>query len=133
MSSKQASEIPPEDKISLSPLDKYRIYGKFPYHMIIHILLLVFNSIQVVIVLSEFTDYFRAQEKSFINALISADSKEKEDYAREIYLYNISQLQDHISTSIHKMLNETNETFLCRVVAVYDNLDGDGAGQCAKC
>ena len=37
MSSKQASEIPPEDKISLSPLDKYRIYGKFPYHMIIHI------------------------------------------------------------------------------------------------
>ena len=118
MSSKQASEIPPEDKISLSPLDKYRIYGKFPYHMIIHILLLVFNSIQVVIVLSEFTDYFRAQEKSFINALISDDSKEKEDYAREIYLYNISQLQDHISTSIHKMLNETNETFLNDIISV---------------
>lgn len=118
MSSKQASEIPPEDKISLSPLDKYRIYGKFPYHMIIHILLLVFNSIQVVIVLSEFTDYFRAQEKSFINALISDDSKEKEDYAREIYLYNISQLQDHISTSIHKMLNEINETFLNDIISV---------------
>ena len=118
MSSKQASEIPPEDKISLSPLDKYRIYGTFPYHMIIHILLLVFNSIQVVIVLSEFTDYFRAQEKSFINALISDDSKEKEDYAREIYLYNISQLQDHISTSIHKMLNETNETFLNDIISV---------------
>ena len=118
MSSKQASEIPPEDKISLSPLDKYRIYGKFPYHMIIHILLLVFNSIQVVIVLSEFTDYFRAQEKSFINALISDDSKEKEDYAREIYLYNISQLQDHISTSIHKMLKETNETFLNDIISV---------------
>ena len=118
MSSKQASEIPPEDKISLSPLDKYRIYGTFPYHMIIHILLLVFNSIQVVIILSEFTDYFRAQEKSFINALISDDSKEKEDYAREIYLYNISQLQDHISTSIHKMLNETNETFLNDIISV---------------
>ena len=23
-------EIPPEDKVALSPLDKYRIYGKFP-------------------------------------------------------------------------------------------------------
>ena len=120
MSSRIPTEIPPEDKISLSPLDKYRIYGKFPYHMIIHILLLVFNTLQAVIVLSEFTDYFRAQEKSFINALISDDSKEKPDYARKVYLYSISDLQDHMSTSIQNML-EANETFLNDIIYVDEN------------
>ena len=53
-------EIPPEDKIVLSPIEQYIVYGKFPYFMIIHILLLVFNTLQVTIILSEFNDFFRA-------------------------------------------------------------------------
>ena len=62
MSSRIPAEIPPEDNITLSPLDKYRIYGKFPYHMIIHIMLLIFNSLQAIIVFAlccahHFTEY----------------------------------------------------------------------------
>ena len=70
MSLRIPTEIPPEDIITLSPLDKYRIYGKFPYHMIIHITLLIFNTMQAIIILSEYTDYFRGQENSFLNTLI---------------------------------------------------------------
>ena len=114
------TEIPPEDKITLSPLDKYRIYGKFPFHMIIHIILLVFNTIQAMIILSEFTDYFRAQEKSFLNVLISEDSKENTGYSRKVYLYDIPSLRNHIISSIQKML-KANDTFLNTIIYVDEN------------
>ena len=120
MSTKIPTEIPPEDKIILSPLDKYRIYGKFPYHMIIHLSLLVFNTIQAMTILSEFTEYFRAQEKSFLNTLISQDSKEKQDYARMVYLYDIPSLQEHLNSSITKML-DANNTFLNDIIYVDEN------------
>ena len=42
---KEPQEIPPEDKVTLSPLDKYQIYGKFPLKMVIHALLIVFMTI----------------------------------------------------------------------------------------
>ena len=111
MSSRIPAEIPPVDKITLSPLDKYRIYGKFPYHMIIHILLLIFNSIQAIILLPEYTNYFREQEKSFINTLVNQDYKERKQISRKAYLYDIPSLQEHMSTSMHKMFN-ANKTFL---------------------
>ena len=35
----------PEKKVTLSQLDKYQIYGKFPLKMVIHALLIVFMTI----------------------------------------------------------------------------------------
>ena len=117
MSSRIPAEIPPVDKITLSPLDKYRIYGKFPYHMIIHILLLIFNSIQAIILLPEYTSYFREQEKSFINTLVNQDYKERKQISRKAYLYDIPSLQKHMSSSIQKMIN-ANYTFLNTIIFV---------------
>ena len=117
---KEPQEIPPEDKVTLSPLDKYRIYGKFPLNMVIHTLLIVFTTIQAMIILGEFIDYFRAQEKSFTNVLISQDSKENRDYPRKIYLYDIKSLQDHLSSSLEKML-DSNNTFFTDIIYVNKN------------
>ena len=103
-------EIPPKDKILLNPLHQYAIYGKFPYFMIIHILLLEFNTLQVIITISEISQYFRAQEISFINTLVSSSQKEKKDYPKKTYLYSIEDLQKHINNSVNKMI-EANDTF----------------------
>lgn len=119
-SSKDLQDIPPEDKVTLSPLDKYRIYGKFPLNIIIHILLVVFTTIQALIILGVFTDYFRAQEKSLTNILISYDSKENRDYPRKTYLYDIPSLQDHIENSVEKML-DVNNSFLTNLIYVNEN------------
>ena len=119
-SSKDLQDIPPEDKVTLSPLDKYRIYGKFPLNIIIHILLVVFTTIQALIILGVFTDYFRAQEKSLTNILISYDSKENRDYPRKTYLYDIPSLQDHIENSVEKML-DVNNSFLTNIIYVNEN------------
>ena len=116
---KDPQDIPPEDKITLSPLDKYRIYGKFPLNIIIHILLVVFTSIQALVILGVFTDYFRAQEKSLTNILISTDSKENRDFPRKTYLYDIPSLQDHLENSVQKMLDKN--TFFIDLIYVNDN------------
>ena len=116
---KDPQDIPPEDKVALSPLDKYRIYGKFPLNIIIHILLVVFTSIQALVILGVFTDYFRAQEKSLTNILISTDSKENRDYPRKTYLYDIPSLQDHLENSVQKMLDKN--TFFIDLIYVNDN------------
>ena len=108
MSKKQ---IPPEDKIVLSPVEQYVIYGKFPYFMIIHILLFVFNTLQVTIIISEFNEYFRAQEKTFLNTLVSTSAKEKRDYPKKTYLYTISELQKHLNDSVSKMFGANNSLF----------------------
>ena len=112
--------IPPEDKILLSPLDQYVIYGKFPYFMIIHIVLLVLNTLQVTIILSGFNEYFRAQEKSFINALISDSPKEARDYPKVKYLYTIKELKEHVNDSVEKMRN-IGQTFFNNITYVHEN------------
>ena len=109
--------IPIQDKIGLSPLDKFRIYGKFPLDMVLHLLLVIFTTIQALLVVSEATDYFRSQERSLINVLISEDEKERQDYKRETYLYSISQIQEHIENSLEKMLN-SGKTFFKELIFV---------------
>ena len=113
-------EIPPEDKIVLSPIEQYIVYGKFPYFMIIHILLLVFNTLQVTIILSEFNEYFRAQEKSFLNTLISTSPKETRNYPKKTYLYTIKDIQNHLNESMDKML-EANYTFFNTIIYLDKN------------
>ena len=88
--------------------------------MVIHTLLIVFTTIQAMIILGEFTDYFRAQEESFTNVLISQDNKENCDYPRKIYLYDIKSLQDHLSSSLEKML-DSNNTFFTDIIYVNKN------------
>ena len=39
--------MPLKDKISLGPIEKYTIYNRFPYKMMLHILLLILMSILV--------------------------------------------------------------------------------------
>ena len=110
-------EIPIEDEVNMSPLDKYSIYGRFPYHMIIHIFLLIFTTLQATVILTEFSDYLRAQEMSFFEFLIASDSKEGNFYARNVYLYNVTQLQNHLSGAVGSMLN-ANKTFLNTIIYV---------------
>ncbi len=41
-------EIPLKDSLFLSPIEKYKIYGRFPWKLIIHILLVIATTSQVI-------------------------------------------------------------------------------------
>ena len=57
--------MPIRDKITLDPISKYRIYGRFPWKLFVHILIVIGTTMQAIVVVSVNTDYMRAQEKVF--------------------------------------------------------------------
>ena len=40
-------KMPLKDKISLGPIEKYTLYNRFPYKLLLHISLLILTSIQI--------------------------------------------------------------------------------------
>jgi len=42
-----ARKMPLKDKISLGPIEKYTIYNRFPYKLLLHLILLVLTSLIV--------------------------------------------------------------------------------------
>ena len=71
----EEDELPVNDELFLSPIQKYKIYGKFPYKMVIHSLLVICTSLQVLLLLSTNTNYTRAQERLFYDAFVTESDK----------------------------------------------------------
>lgn len=93
-------ELPVNDELFLSPIQKYKIYGKFPYKMLIHSLLLVCTSFQVILLITTHTNYTRAQERLFYDAFVTESDKTKLDIPRFKYLFTIEEFHNHFNQSI---------------------------------
>jgi hypothetical protein len=77
--------IPLKDSLFLSPIEKYKIYGRFPWKLLIHLFLVIATTaqvnnyklininmnIQIVLIIASTTQYTRAQERLFYNSFIS--------------------------------------------------------------
>lgn len=110
-SSKRKKTMLTKDKIILSPIDKYRLYGRFPYKMISHIFLIISTSVQVMLINSIKANYCRGQERVYYTHFISDADKENPDYAREKYLYSVEQIKEHISKSITNYYDISESSF----------------------
>ena len=51
------------DKLFINPIEKYQIFGKFPWRFILNIFLVILTTVQVLLVDSSTTSYSRAEEK----------------------------------------------------------------------
>lgn len=97
----EEGNIPIKDSLYLSPIDKYKYYGKFPWKLIIHILLLICTSAQAVLILSATTQYTRAQERIFYDNFVTDIEKTDLDFSRYTYLFTVEELQKSIQSSIN--------------------------------
>lgn len=43
-------DMPLKDNLFLSPIEKYKFYGRFPWKMVIHLLLVILSTTQVTII-----------------------------------------------------------------------------------
>lgn len=100
MKQEKKPPIPIKDSIFLSPIDKYKLYGRFPWKMIIHIFLVIATSAQAILIIGSVTQYTRAQERIYYNNFVEDSAKTDMDYPRFTYLYNISQLINSVKRSI---------------------------------
>lgn len=55
--SSAASSVPFLDTLVLGPLDKYEKYGKFPWKLLVHIIMLFLVTLEVVVILVPDIDF----------------------------------------------------------------------------
>jgi hypothetical protein len=85
---------------AMNPIEKYEKLGRFPYKMIVHILLVVFTTCQVVLIVSEANKYSRSQERFLYNMFVDEGDKRSVDFNRIAYLYSVDDVKKHVATSV---------------------------------
>lgn len=86
---------------NIDPITKFTKFGKFPYKLIVHVLLVIFTTMQVVILISQTNRYSRAEERFFYNLFISNEDKRDDDYKKETLLYTPKMIRKHVLDSIY--------------------------------
>ena len=90
---------------NIDPITKFTKFGKFPYKLISHVLLVIFTTMQVVILISQTNRYIRAEERFFYTMFISNEDKRDDDYKKETMLYTPKMIRSHVLTSIENFYN----------------------------
>ena len=106
-------KMPLKESLFLSPIEKYKLYGRFPWKMVIHIALVITTTTQVhsnnynkaILILSNITSYSRAQERLLYSMFIEDTDKTDLDYKRFTYLFSVKDLKNHVNSSINAYYN----------------------------
>lgn len=98
--------MPLKDKISLGPIEKYTIYNRFPYKLMLHILLLILMSILVSTVVSDSQSQLRAQQFVWYSKFILNDEDDDpvpvmDDFNREKRFFTVDDLKEFVNTSLN--------------------------------
>lgn len=89
------------EAIAMNPIEKYEKLGRFPYKMLVHILLVIFTTFQVVLILGETNKISRSQERFLFNMFIDDSDKRSLDFDRVAYLFSVDDIKAHVSRSIN--------------------------------
>lgn len=84
----------------MDPVEKYEKLGKFPYKMVVHLLLVIFTTCQAILIVAEANKYSRSQERFLYNMFIDTSDKRAMDFNRITYLYSIDEIRNHLNQSI---------------------------------
>ena len=115
----------PKDQMFLNPLEKYAIYNKFPFILILHIFLVIFLMYQLISNMAENEEgrYF----KHFLYELFlplddSNSGKDKTGftYQQHLYIYNIDDLKDVINKSLSNYFDIGNIA-IENIIPMYKN------------
>ena len=93
------SHIPFKDKLNLTPVQKYRIYGKFPIRLIFDIALSISITIQITMINGPTTEYTKALERFFYDIFLQNDNEADKEFPRLKYIYNLNDLSKFVRDS----------------------------------
>ena len=114
------SHIPYKDKLFLSPIQKYRIYGKFPIRMILDIALAILITVQIMMISGPTMEYTKAIERFFYNAFLQNENFEGIEVPRIKYIYTMEDLVNVVNSS-RKSYYELDSISLGNLTFNYEN------------
>lgn len=95
-----------KDKIFMSTMKKYELHGKFPWKLLIHLLLIILSTSQVLLTVHHSTQYsynhYTLWNKLFLNR--EADSSDTE-ITNSYNIFSYTELKHFISTTINTYYN----------------------------
>jgi len=87
----QTPVMTPEEKLDLSPWAKYRLFGKFPFKLSIHILLTILMTYHAIAVSSIFDGYNRSIARSWSPLLFPDNgASEEENWGKDYEIYTVN-------------------------------------------
>ena len=85
--------MPLKDKISLGPIEKYTLYNRFPYKLMLHILLLILTTLLIAVSVKSNQSYLRSQQyvwyRKFILNADGDDVPVMDDFNREKHFFTV--------------------------------------------
>ena len=116
-----------DQQMFLNPVEKYAIFNKFPFVLLVHLFLVFFTLFQLIINThdGEIGRYFKHFVYEFFLPLDDDnDEKDKTDYSyqQHLYLYNFEDLQDIVNKSLTNYYN-IEEIAIENITQTFKNSD----------
>lgn len=95
------ADMPLIDKITLGPIEKYQKYNRYPYKMIIHVLIIMMTTLQVLITIQADTNYSRGQTK-FLDRTFLTPEGDDDDLTdrRTRNIFSVQDLKVYVANSV---------------------------------
>ena len=84
------------DRLLLTPFHLYKKYHQFPFSVVLHIVLVIFISVNALMISSEYIGYGRANEQAFEAVFLPPST-------RLLGLYSVPDTLDLISSTVHSV------------------------------
>jgi len=106
-------KLPLMDKITLGPIKKYKNYNRFPWKMMVHIVLVMVVTTQIVLVIQSSGGYSRSEEAFFFQTFLNDQAEYNGvDFEKNRNFYSINEVREFINKSIDSYFNiEEADTF----------------------
>jgi hypothetical protein len=93
------------DLLLLTPFQQYKTYHRFPFMVVIHVVLLMFLSINTVLLSNEYTDYSQANEQVFEGIFLPHNVRSTGIYNLPDTLHLIEEIVETVSEKSKKRRN----------------------------
>ena len=93
--------LSPLERITLSPWEKFQGHGRFPYKLVVHVVLLALMTSQIIIFNTEDSAYLRNTRRSWARAFLPAQDGDLSDERPRIrYIYEVDELLADLRSSL---------------------------------
>ena len=91
-------KLPLIDKITYGPIKKYKVYGRFPWKMLVHVVLVMFVTFLIIWSVETTGGYSRSEllifYRMFVDGSIEVNAV---DFETTKYFYNLSEVTDFVN------------------------------------
>ena len=98
---RDGEEMSLKHRLYMTPLDKYRVYGIYPWRLTISVMLALLTSLQVILVVTSSTNYSYKQTMLWNDIFLNRDVQGSDTSLINSYkLFNLGSLKTYVKETV---------------------------------